>query len=272
MNCKRCNWETGELTSLFPVSPLAVTISNKLRKLLAGTDYNFSCLAQGYSPAVEFRWFLGDLNLPTSSFQQVPSINQHEVVSSPDHLTITWGTRERQAQRGCFRMFPIFFFFKYGSKLIKSTERKSKLISFCEKFDAFFSRNFVTGRVVRRRMCLCFSSGRRLLTTGRHWDVRPSTPPCLCNQYRTLWSWISTVSSPYLVTMTQFSGYNYQAFHLISLLHKHWSIFFLIPSGMGLKIFWKRKTFYVTFLVVLTVFSIFFFSFFSSRKFEVPGY
>ena len=60
---------------MFPVSPLAVTISNKLRKLLAGTDYNFSCLAQGYSPAVEFRWFLGDLNLPSSTYQQKAEVS-----------------------------------------------------------------------------------------------------------------------------------------------------------------------------------------------------
>ena len=79
--------------------PLSVTISNKLRKLLAATDYQFSCLAQvdiystiytdiypyylqyiytiylhylqGFSPSVEFRWFLGDVSLPVSAFQQV---------------------------------------------------------------------------------------------------------------------------------------------------------------------------------------------------------
>ena len=60
------------------MSPLSVTISNKLRKLLAGTDYNFSCLAQDYSPAVEFRWFLGDLNLPSSSYHQVPLENMSQ--------------------------------------------------------------------------------------------------------------------------------------------------------------------------------------------------
>ena len=69
------------------MAPLAVTISNKMRKLLAGTDYNFSCLAQGHSPSVEFRcddddddndddddefrWFLGDVNIAHSSFTQV---------------------------------------------------------------------------------------------------------------------------------------------------------------------------------------------------------
>ena len=79
--------------------PLSVTISNKLRKLLAATDYQFSCLAQvdiytniytdiypyylqyiytiylhylqGFSPSVEFRWFLGDVSLPVTAFQQV---------------------------------------------------------------------------------------------------------------------------------------------------------------------------------------------------------
>jgi len=55
--------------------PLSVTISNKLRKLLAGVDYSFSCLAQGFSPTVEFRWFLGDVNLAATSFQQKEDIS-----------------------------------------------------------------------------------------------------------------------------------------------------------------------------------------------------
>ena len=53
------------------VAPLSATISNKLRKLLAGKDYNFSCLARGASPSVQFRWFLGDREL-----QQPPAARQ----------------------------------------------------------------------------------------------------------------------------------------------------------------------------------------------------
>jgi len=71
---------------LINLAPLSVTISNKLRKLLAGKDYSFSCLSQGYSPSVEFLWFLGDTNMPHPSSQQKgevslfqfrPSIEDH---------------------------------------------------------------------------------------------------------------------------------------------------------------------------------------------------
>eukprot|EP00090_Calanus_glacialis_P003293 TRINITY_DN12433_c0_g1_i2.p1 TRINITY_DN12433_c0_g1~~TRINITY_DN12433_c0_g1_i2.p1 ORF type:complete len:894 (-),score=128.32 TRINITY_DN12433_c0_g1_i2:185-2866(-) len=55
---------------LMNLAPLSVTISNKLRKLLAGKDYSFTCLSQGYSPKVEFLWFLGDTNMPHPSLQQ----------------------------------------------------------------------------------------------------------------------------------------------------------------------------------------------------------
>ena len=70
------------------VAPLSVTISNKLRKLLAGEDYKFSCLAQGHSPAVEFSWFLGDLNLPASSFQQVWTLYRMLRISA--EINLTW--------------------------------------------------------------------------------------------------------------------------------------------------------------------------------------
>ena len=53
------------------VAPLSVTISNKLRKLLAGKEYSFTCLSQGYSPTVEFLWFLENTNMPHPSLQQV---------------------------------------------------------------------------------------------------------------------------------------------------------------------------------------------------------
>ena len=53
------------------VAPLSVTISNKLRKLLAGKEYSFTCLSQGFSPTVEFLWFLEDTNMPHPSLQQV---------------------------------------------------------------------------------------------------------------------------------------------------------------------------------------------------------
>ena len=53
------------------MAPISVTISNKLRKLLAGKEYSFTCLSQGYSPKVEFHWFLGDQNMPHPSLQQV---------------------------------------------------------------------------------------------------------------------------------------------------------------------------------------------------------
>lgn len=71
---------------LMNLAPLSVTISNKLRKLLAGKDYSFTCLSQGYSPKVEFLWFLGDTNMPHPSLQQKgevslfqfrPSIEDH---------------------------------------------------------------------------------------------------------------------------------------------------------------------------------------------------
>lgn len=55
------------------LAPLSATISNKLRKLLAGKDYNFSCLARGASPSVQFRWFLGDTEL-----QQPPAARQDD--------------------------------------------------------------------------------------------------------------------------------------------------------------------------------------------------
>ena len=67
----------------------------------------------------------------------------------------------------------------------------------------------------RRLRCLCSSSGRALLTTGLRWDVRPSTRACLCSQYRTRWSWISTVSTPGYHTLDHFPGNNHRAFHLI---------------------------------------------------------
>ena len=74
------------------MAPLSVTISNKLRKLLAGEDYKFSCLAQGHSPAVEFSWFLGDLNLPASSFQQVWTLHpqSYRMWRISAEINLTW--------------------------------------------------------------------------------------------------------------------------------------------------------------------------------------
>jgi len=71
---------------LINLAPLSVTISNKLRKLLAGKEYSFTCLSQGFSPTVEFLWFLEDTNMPHPSLQQKgevsllqfrPSIEDH---------------------------------------------------------------------------------------------------------------------------------------------------------------------------------------------------
>ena len=74
------------------MAPLSVTISNKLRKLLAGEDYKFSCLAQGHSPAVEFSWFLGDVNLPASSFHQVWTLDRqfYRIWRISAEIFLTW--------------------------------------------------------------------------------------------------------------------------------------------------------------------------------------
>ena len=67
----------------------------------------------------------------------------------------------------------------------------------------------------RRLRCPCSSSDPALLTMGLPWDVRPSTRACLCSQYRTPWSWISTVSTPGYHTLAHFPGNNHRAFNLI---------------------------------------------------------